>query len=417
MRNWPMIFVLVLTYIVFAILLNSVGTVILQVIHEYGVSKKSASILEGFKDIPIALVSFFVASFLPRIGYKAGLIIGLSFITAACFAMPIFPGFLTTKILFATLGASFAFVKVSIYASIGTITQNTEKHASLLNIIEGFFMVGVLAGIFLFSLFVENTPNHPNHWLNVYWWLGGLCLLNLFLLSQVTIPRVLIPEKTHFLQDFSDMIQLCFHKLVMVFIFSIFLYVLIEQSICTWLPTFNYELLHTPKSMSIQLAGIMAGALAVGRLTAGYLVRQIKWQSLMTICISGMAILLLVVLPLLANTHAVYPQGWGDAPKALFILPLIGLFMAPIYPAINSKMLSCLPKEQHAPMTGLIVVFSALGGTTGSMITGRIFESYGGFYAFYLLLVPLSLLYISSIFFNQIKLTKRLNIQVASMAG
>ncbi|MEI8640389.1 hypothetical protein P4S68_02165 [Pseudoalteromonas sp. Hal099] len=29
-------------------------------------------------------------------------------------------------------------------------------------------------------------------------------------------------------------------------------------------------------------------------------------------------------------------------------------------------------------MTGLIVVFSALGGTTGSMITGYVFEHFSG---------------------------------------
>ncbi|RYF67342.1 MAG: MFS transporter, partial [Cytophagaceae bacterium] len=40
---------LFLNYIVFAILLNSVGTVILQVQNNYGVSASGASILEAFK--------------------------------------------------------------------------------------------------------------------------------------------------------------------------------------------------------------------------------------------------------------------------------------------------------------------------------------------------------------------------------
>jgi hypothetical protein len=33
-----------------------------------------ASILEAYKDLPIAIVSFLIASFLPRIGYKKMLI-------------------------------------------------------------------------------------------------------------------------------------------------------------------------------------------------------------------------------------------------------------------------------------------------------------------------------------------------------
>jgi hypothetical protein len=40
-------------------------------------------------------------------------------------------------------------------------------------------------------------------------------------------------------------------------------------------------------------------------------------------------------------------------------------------------------------MTGLIVVFSALGGTTGSIITGSVFEFFDGQTAFYLSLIPM----------------------------
>ena len=72
--------------------------------------------------------------------------------------------------------------------------------------------------------------------------------------------------------------------------------------------------------------------------------------------------------------HAV--TGWSTAPLAAFIFPLIGLFLAPIYPAINSVILSNLPAHKHGSMSGLIVVFSALGGTTGSIITGFIFEKF-----------------------------------------
>jgi FHS family glucose/mannose:H+ symporter-like MFS transporter len=63
--------------------------------------------------------------------------------------------------------------------------------------------------------------------------------------------------------------------------------------------------------------------------------------------------------------------------------------MAPIYPGINSVMLSSLPRHQHAPMTGLLVIFSALGGTTGSLITGYVFGRFNGHFAFYLTLVPI----------------------------
>ena len=69
--------ILFLNYFVFAILLNSVGTVILQVQQNFGISKSSASVLEGFKDLPIAICSFILASFLPKIGIKNAMLTAL----------------------------------------------------------------------------------------------------------------------------------------------------------------------------------------------------------------------------------------------------------------------------------------------------------------------------------------------------
>ena len=76
-----------LNYFVFAILLNSVGIVILKAQRNYGVDELEASILEAFKDLPIAIVSFLVASFLPRIGYKRAMLIGLGLVYMACIVM------------------------------------------------------------------------------------------------------------------------------------------------------------------------------------------------------------------------------------------------------------------------------------------------------------------------------------------
>ena len=58
MENWRIKLSLFMNYFVFAILLNSVGTVILQVQNNFGITESSASILEAFKDLSIAITSF-----------------------------------------------------------------------------------------------------------------------------------------------------------------------------------------------------------------------------------------------------------------------------------------------------------------------------------------------------------------------
>ena len=181
---------LILTYFVFAILLNSVGTVILQVIHSYQISKEAASVLEGFKDIPIAVVSFLIAAWLPRLGYKNAMLIGVALLFAGCLAMPLLPSFLTTKLLFLLVGAGFALVKVSVYASIGVVTSNQAQHASLLNTIEGCFMLGVLSGYWIFAYFMDPLQPASAGWLEVYWWLAALAAINLLLLLSTPFPRL-----------------------------------------------------------------------------------------------------------------------------------------------------------------------------------------------------------------------------------
>jgi MFS transporter, FHS family, glucose/mannose:H+ symporter len=389
-ENWRIKLSLLLSYFVFAILLNSVGVVILQVINNYDVSKSSASILEGFKDLPIALVSFAVASYLPRFGYRNAILTGLVLVTSACLVMPQLASFTMTKVLFLTVGVAFALVKVSVYATVGLITKNRQEHASFLNTIEGFFMVGVLSGYWVFSFFIDPTQPKSTDWLGVYYWLALLCTFNGLLLLSTPFKQLKNDRiSSSSLTEFIAMLKLVKLPMVYVFVISAFLYVLIEQGIGTWLPTFNNEILHLPTNISVQVTSIFAACLAIGRLSAGVILKHINWYVLLNICLLAMAALVLLTLPLTTNLSAQTNINWSNLPLAAWLFPCIGLFMAPIYPAINSVILSALKIHQHAAMTGLIVLFSALGGTTGSMITGYVFSAFSGQTAFYFTLIPI----------------------------
>jgi len=404
MHNWRIKLSLFLTYFMFAILLNSVGTVILQVIRNYDLTHTQAAILEAFKDLSIAGVSFVVASFLPRLGFKKSMIAGLALVTVAAAAQPIFPSFLTSKLMFMATGVAFAFVKVSVFATLGLITSDRREHASTMNLLEGTFMLGVLTGGVLFGRFVEGLGPKDSAWLNVYWVLAGLCPLTILILATTRIDesKARAETPTRLADDFLGMIKLVAEPVAYVFILSVFIYVLIEQGIGSWLPTFNKEVLGMPADMSIKTGAVIYPlAIAVGRLSAGAVMSRFSWYAVLNVCIVLMAGLMLLVLPLAANIQPQAHMSWATAPVAAFVLPLIGLFMAPIYPAINSAVLSALPTRSHAAMTGLIVIFSALGGTTGSLITGRVFGAFGGQTAFYLLLIPISGILITLYFFRR----------------
>lgn len=394
MMHWPIKVSLFINYFVFAILLNSVGTVILQVQNSFGVSESSAATLEAFKDLSIAITSFLIASFIVRVGFKRTMLASLAFIGFVCLAMPQVPTFWMTKLMFAATGVGFALVKVSCYATLGLVTKDSKEHVSIMNFLESFFMVGVLSGYFVFSAFVDDSNPKSTSWLTVYYVLAALSFLAFVLLMFAKLDESAAQSSTpkSLLQEFVDMIALCIKPLVLIFVISAFLYVLIEQSIMSWLPTFNNRILNLSTSLSIQMASILAAATALGRFTAGLLLQKFDWFRMLAVGLLAAAVLVIVALPMAASVSGEQVTSWGAAPIAAFFFPLIGFCIAPVYPAINSVILSALPTHQHGSMAGLIVVFSALGGTSGSIITGLLFEKVGGQSAFYFSLLPISVL-------------------------
>jgi MFS transporter, FHS family, glucose/mannose:H+ symporter len=406
-----------INYFLFAILLNSVGTVILQVQHYFNASESAASVLEPFKDLSIAIVSFIVASFITRIGYKKSMLIALGMVAVGCFIIPLLKTFIAVKLIFAITGASFALTKVSVYGTIGLITQNDKEHISLMSFIESFFMVGIFSGYFIFSAFIDDKdPLSPN-WFHVYYVLGVLSSIAfLLLLSSPLDESAAKSENTLPLsEDISGMLKLIILPVVISFLVCAFIYVLIEQSIMSWLPTFNNKVLQLPPSISIQMASVLAASYALGRFFAGVVLKKFRWYIVLTFCLAAAAVLVLLALPLANHVSGKQISGWSDVPFAAFVFPLIGFLLAPIYPAINSVILASLPKSKHGFMSGLIVVFSALGGTLGSVITGFIFQYYGGKTAFYFSLVPMTILAIGLFVFDRIK-TKTTQMQPAVKA-
>src|SRR5688500_11544703 len=224
MQNWKIKLSLFLNYFVFAILLNSVGTVILQVKNNYGITQGSASVLEAFKDLSIAIVSFLVASYITRIGYKRSMLLALAFVTTACLLMPSLGSFAMTKVLFAVVGASFALIKVSVFATIGIVTSNKKDHASFMNFIESFFMIGILTGYFIFSAFVDNDILSSTAWLKVYYFLASISAVAFILLLTAPLDEssVKATEAKPLLVDFADMFKLAIRPLVLLFVVSAF---------------------------------------------------------------------------------------------------------------------------------------------------------------------------------------------------
>lgn len=380
---------LALTYALLGLLMNSVGTVILQSIAQFGISKPMGSTLEACKDLSVVAASFLLVAAVPAFGYRRSLIAVLAAMAAACLLASFATGFAAMQALFVATGLAFGVTKIATYSAIGLVARDPADHASITGLIEGVFMGGVLAGAWLFGWFID-----AGDWLRVYWLLAAVCALAAILWLGVRLDESAVPvdrEGASVAAGWKAMLALATLPATAAVLAALFLYVLVEQGVGTWLPTFNREILHLPAAMSVQMSSLFVASLALGRLASGVLLRRIDWLPVLLACLAALALLVVAALPLAEGVRPRAGIGWASVPAAAWLFPLIGFFLAPIYPTVCSVALSALPQRRHAAMIGLIVIFSALGGTIGSFLVGMLFETLPGTTAFYLLLLPIAL--------------------------
>ena len=194
--------------------------------------------------------------------------------------------------------------------------------------------------------------------------------------------------------------RLLTQRFVLAFLACAFLDVLVEQSINSWLPTFNREVLNLSATLAVQLASLYAVGLAVGRLAGGVVLRRIGWVSVIGVGVVLSGLLMGGVVTVISPVRSGLMAGWRDLPFTAYALPMVGLLLAPIYPTLCSAVLSALPPARHSAMTGLILISSALGGTIGSAITGRVFAALSGKIAFLAIIPSMLGLLIAAMIFN-----------------
>ena len=144
-------------------------------------------------------------------------------------------------------------------------------------------------------------------------------------------------------------------------------------------------------------------SIALGRYISSRLVKKISWFIILAFCLVGAACMVIFVLPHTHDIKAAKINSLKDVPVIAYVFPLIGLFFAPIYPLVNSFVLSNTEKTLHSPMASLLVFFSAIGGTLGSRLVGYLFKHIGGQKAFYFSLIPLTILLLCIFFFYKMK--------------
>jgi fucose permease len=158
----------------------------------------------------------------------------------------------------------------------------------------------------------------------------------------------------------------------MGFSLLVMLYVATECAIYVWMPTLLQSGEGAKGWLAASALTLFFSLRAVGRFVGAWLLGRVSWTA-------ALAIMALLIFACFAGALAL----GGDA--AAVLLPLTGLFMSIVYPTLNSKAISCFPKDRHGAIAGVILFFTAVAAAVGPLAMGAVSDAQGGLHAGFVL--------------------------------
>jgi len=348
-----------LMFMMFAMTTDAVGVIIPRIITEFGLNQEQASAFHYTTMAGVGLAGLLLGFLADRMGRKPTITLGLSlfalnsflFIAGKQFAM--FLGLLFVS------GVSIGIFKTGALALISDISTSSKAHTTTMNRVEAFFAIGAIIG----PLIVTELLRRGLSWKYLYVVAGVLCLLLIVTALLVRYPTSQRHDEASV--TLSKTLGMMSDPFVLYFSFLIVLYVGAEVAIFVWMPTLLEGYKGNAGLIATYAVSLFFILRALGRLLGSFLLSILPWTWVMVIC-SG------AVFACFAMSAAI------GISAAVYFLPLSGLFMAMIYPTINSKGISCFRKAQHGAVAGVILFFTCVSAAAVPWIMGLISDHFGG---------------------------------------
>lgn len=376
-----------LTFLIFSMVLNCMGIVILQ-LSEAKITYDKLGFLESFKDLPIAFISLFAVNFISKTGTKKSLILALTIVGICSLILPFVEVFWFYKVWFAIIGACFAIGKICVFGIIRNNISDEKSLAKTMNSVEASFMIGIFVVNIGFGWVISSQ--FSEFWKFGFLSISVLSAITIFLFSKLPVSE---PEKMKNENIFKEVAGIA-NPLLIIFLAVVFSIVFVEQSFNSWLPSFYKNHLKVNSFFALQASSFLALFSYVGRTVTANVIQRFSLSKYYVLCLSSIVAVLLIII-------GIQFSGWDDSKILLLLFPVIGLFLSPLYPVINSKMIATIDKSKANVLTSLIVIFSSLGSSVSSIIMSVLFgNQLLNYYSVYILSAVILLFTISLIYFR-----------------
>ena len=348
-------------FFMFAMTTDAVGEIIKIARVDMNLSNTEASAFHWATMIAIAMSGIGLGFLADRFGRKKTIIGGLAMYGVASALFMTGQSFQLYFTLLFISGLAIGVFKTSALALVGDLANSTDDHTSRMNAVEGFFGVGAIIG----PLLVVWLTGQGLSWTWLYMIAACLCALMIIAALVTEYPPITGEKETP--ASVRHTLSLLGNAHALGFSMAIALYVACEVAIFVWLPTFLEGFTGTNTAMMFAAYAVMIFFVlrAVGRFLGAWILRIVDWKLVM------MAFTAIIFGCFLASALI------GKS-AAVFLLPLSGLFMSMIYPTLNSKGISCIPKSDHGAVAGLILFFTAASAAFAPLLMAVASDMFGG---------------------------------------
>ncbi|MEY4643129.1 MAG: hypothetical protein RLZZ227_3123 [Pseudomonadota bacterium] len=370
-------------FFMFAMTTDAVGSIIPALIAEFDLSLSAASAFHYVPMVAIALGGLGFGFLADRGARKRTLMLGLALYGVGSLLFVFGQSFGFFIVLLAVSGLGVSIFKVGALALIGDITHSPRAHTSFMNTVEGFFAVGAIVGPAL----VATLLGAGISWKYLYVAAAGICLLLMLATLRVQYPVAHRADAEP--AAWRQTLALLKNPFALGFSTLIMLYVAVEVAIYVWMPTWLANYSGALPWLATYALTVFFVLRAVGRFIGAWLLERAAWDSVLAVL--AFAILLCFTGSLVGG------EAW-----ALWLLPLSGLFMSVVYPTLNSKGISCFPRNEHGAIAGLILFFTAFAAAMGPLAMAALSDALGGIRYGFMLATGFALLLWLGLLWNRI---------------
>jgi fucose permease len=361
-----------LMFFTFAMTTDAVGSVIPQVIEEYGLSMTAASAFQYATMTGIAVGALLLGFLADRMGRKRTIVLGLVLYGASSLVFAASDRFAAFVLLLGLGGLGVSVFKIGALALVGDISASTMSHTRFMNTIEGFFAVGAIVG----PAIVATLIGAGWSWKWLYAIAAVICIALVAMASRARYPAT----KGHSERaSLEQMVTVMRDPLALAVSALVVLYVAVEVAVYVWMPTYLLGYRGSLAWLPGYALALFFVLRAVGRFVGAWFLARVSWTA--ALALFGVAIFVCFAGSLVLGVD-----------RAAWLLPVSGLFMSIMYPTLNSKGISCFPKSQHGAAAGVILFFTALAAAVAPLAMAAVSDSYGSTRAGFVLATAFALL-------------------------